>query len=216
MSSEEFQEHTPYLFHQENLTIILGKSAQLATIKELIHSTQTPTTTTYWGQHASEELITSLATPLTSQNFWETITEGLLLQTHWPTHPEGTLYYPTTPPWLNNAPSWEYDPICPPDGPGALGGWIHLKGPTLPNHQLALFQLTDENSFWIFSSAKTLQHILQLCKDIAPIREHFEYATGYLGDDAQYQCIALPITCRHILEDELTLQGKHYDSFFWE
>ncbi len=229
---------TPYLFHFEGQTVALGEAQYLHQINELLVKAGKTTRPTFWDQVYLEQvssqtpypaltaledlggpgrqnMLNSVGTSLSPQAFWEALEKGLFASMPWPRENQ-PLYLPQFPSWLTQARAWEYDPVAPPDGPGQLGGWTRLQGSNQAGQPLGLFQLTDPHSFWVLGSAADLAAPMQLCRDLAPIRQGFDQATGYLDESGHYSCLALPLQCRSPLEEELFIAGVDKESLFWE
>lgn len=232
---------TPYLFHFQGQTVAMGEPRFLYEINELLLKAKQATRPTFWDQaylvDAAQDnpdlevagvegfagfaapddynLLNSVGCDLDREDFWTAVERGVFATAQWPVG-NAPLFMPETPQWLANARAWEFDPILPPDGPGSMGGWARVAGREGAGQPVGLFQLTDPDSFWVLGSADDLDEVMNLCRELGRIRSGFDQATGYLDDSARYSCLALPLSCRHALEEELFLVGVDVESLFWE
>lgn len=229
---------TPYLFHFDQQSVALGEAHFLGYIDALLRSLDVPTQTTYWdqvylaqmenqfgeftsasllseGAQDNSDMINSVGAPLTEPELWEKFEAAIFAQMSWPTEDE-ELYLPSLPEWLQNARSWEFDPVAPAQGPGNIGGWVRTRGRPGAGQPVGLFQLTDPQSFWVLGSPEDLASVHELCLEMARIRSGFQQTTAYLGHDLLFSSLALPLECRQPLEEELYIAGIDAETLFWE
>lgn len=232
------RERTPYLFHFKGQTVALGNPEFLFEINDLLLKAGISTRPTFWDQAYFEgpsgeymelkgtgvedfgaandkSMLNSVGANLEREEFWDAIEKGVFLGTSWPVG-NAPLVLNEVPVWLKNARSWEFDSVLPPDGPGEMGGWARLDERAGAGYPVGLFQLTSEDSFWVLGSADDLDGIMELCCELAPIRTGFSQATGFIGTDARYNCLALPMGCRQVLQEELFAAGVYAETLFWE
>lgn len=224
-----FRARTPYILHYEDQTVVLGDPQLLHVVQAYLHSAGLPTRSTSWDQppweSAEEELfspdpdpehLNSVGIDGDEQVFWNAIESAVFQQTEWPQDPEATAYPPQFPEWLHNAQSWCFDPVAPPVGPAASGGWIRSRAVGGRGFPVGLFQLTDSGSFWVFAAEEDLEDLQRLCEELSRFRLGFDRATVFLDTHGSLSSMVLPIQCREPLVEELMLQGVDVESMFWE
>lgn len=232
---------TPYLFHFDGQTVALGEPSYLYTINEYLLAAGASTRPTFWdhaylhniaehnpeditwqlpnlkdaGGPTSRNLLNSIGTNLTEEEFWAAIEKGIFNTVSWSGGNE-PLYFPQTPEWLEHARAWEFDPVAPAEGPGTLGGWTSTRTRAGQGYPVGLFQLTSNDSFWAFGSAEDLEALYELCTDLATYRTGFNQTTIYYGQDGNYSSLAFPLECRTTLEEELFIAGVDTETLFWD
>lgn len=232
------RQRTPYLIHFEGETVTLGQPEFLQEINKLLVAAGVTTRPTFWKQeYLSDEfgqfpelittgvntfgapdedgVLNSVGASLSREDFWAALEKGVFLATSWPVG-NAPLFVPELPQWLQNARAWEFDPVLPSDGVGGIGGWARLQGREGSGQPVGLFQLTAPDSFWALGSADDLDGVMNLCRELASVRTGFEKATGFIGEDGRYHCLALPIECQQALEEELFVAGVDTETLLWE
>ncbi|WP_030013763.1 MULTISPECIES: hypothetical protein [Micrococcales] len=222
-----YKARTPYIFHFEEQTVVLGDPSFLKPIETYLLTADLATRTTYWDRITAEqedfdpdpepEDINSVGIEGDEETFWSAIESAIFQQTEWPEGDDAVAYAPHIPDWLAQAQSWFFDPVCPPLGPGGPGGWIRRRNTAEGRgYPVGLFQLTEEDSFWVFAAEDDLQDITDLCRTLGRFRVGFEQLTPYLGPDDAIGSVALPIECRHVLLEELMVRGVDVETMFWD
>lgn len=219
-----FKPRTPYVLHYDEQTVVLGEPEHLAQVASFLEAAGKATTRTYWDQAYSgqedfepdPEELNAVGMEGSAQDFWDALQHAAFQQAEWPQEETATVYLPQLPAWLEKAQSWHFDPVSPPLGPGAVGGWIRERAQDETGRPVGLFQLTEGDSFWVFATEKDLEGIMELCKTLAPFRQGFDHLTPYLGPDDTIGSVALPLVCREALHEELMVRGVDVETAFWE
>lgn len=223
-----FQPRAPYLFHFDDQTVALGDPEFLRLIETDLISAGLATRTTFWDQayldgedgepfapDPDPENINSVGIQGDEDVFWSAMESALFARAEWPQEDTATVYFPEYPQWLRNAQSWSFDPVCPPLGPANPGGWVRRRGVAGAGHPIGLFQLTDDDSFWVLGAEEDLEAVVDLCASLARFRRGFDALTGYRGPDDVLGSLALPLICREPLHEELMIRGVDVETLFW-
>jgi hypothetical protein len=222
-----FKPRAPYILHFEEQTVAVGDPEFLKQIETFLLSADLATRTTYWERSAADddavfepdpepEDMNAVGIEGDEEIFWNAMHAAIFSRTEWPEDESATVYFPEMPEWLERAQSWYFDPVCPPLGPGTPGGWIRRRSVEERGHPVGLFQLTDQDSFWVFATEEDLQDVIDLCESLARFRAGFAQATPYLGPDDTVGSVALPLICREALMEELVIRGVDVETMFWE
>ena len=174
------------------------------------------------GWHRSHSNVGTLAVQLSAAQFWDRVDAGAWASwsQRWPSPADGVLFPPRTPEWLTGAPRWELDPLAPALGPAAAGGWLPYRGAraghatepgTTHTAGVGLFQLTDIESFWVFSSPEQLDRVVALCERLSAQHPAFTWLTGYFDPRDVVGSLRLPMECAPELEYALTERGYPVD-----
>lgn len=227
MIRPSFKPRAPYILHFEDQTVVLGDPEFLEKIDLFLGTANIPTRPTYWDQAYAEqdglfgpdpgpEDLNSVGMDGDEEAFWRAMEAASFQRAEWPEEESATVYMPSFPDWLASARTWYYDPVCPPLGPGAVGGWTRRRGGTGHGFPVGLFQLTEADSFWLFASDEDVDGILELCRDLARFRQGFDHVTPYLGPDDTIGSVAFPLVCREPLTEELMVRGVDVETLFWK
>lgn len=224
-----FRARTPFLLHFDDQTVALGDAHLLQQIEANLLAADRAPRTTFWDQaylsgeegalfapDPDPEHINSVGITGGAEEFWAAMDAAVFQQTEWPREETATVWFPEYPAWLRETTSWTYDPICPPMGPGAPGGWVRTRSVPGEGRPVGLFQLTDRDAFWVFGAAQDLRGIVALCGSLARFRRGFDALTAYAGPDDVLGSLALPLICREALQEELMVRGVDVETLFWE
>ncbi|MEV8158652.1 hypothetical protein [Kocuria salsicia] len=185
-----------------------------------------------WARQHST--VSDLSVEIGAQRFWDRVEAGswATWREQWPDSPDGALFPPSPPDWLLRAPRWELDPLAPALGPAASGGWVRSPaqgwgdpaagagtgtgGLPAPrgHHGVGLFQLTDLESFWVFSSEAETRRIVTRCESLARDHSAFTWLTGYFDARDVAGSLRLPAECLPVLETDLAAAGYTVDTWW--
>ncbi|MDO5617915.1 hypothetical protein [Kocuria sp.] len=226
--SEEVPERVPYVLEYQGHTVILGEPLHLAELDRMLKRSQVPTTTTVsatGGMQLEGVLLNSVSVDLSIKSFWEAIHASAFDDAVWPTD-DSPVLVPQPPAWLTSARCWEFEPAAPilpavsgPDVPQP-GGWLYhssFRGADTAQSggSVGLFQLMDQETFWVLASAEELTEIHLLARDLARYRRGFREVGACFDEFERPGSLRLPIMCREVLEDELIARNVDIEPRFW-
>lgn len=89
----------------------------------------------------------------------------------------------------------------------------HTAADEDPYPWVGLFQLTDVESFWVFSTPERLDRVVRLCEQLSSTHSAFTWLTGYFDPHDVLGSLRLPMECASELEFALT--ERRYSVDVW-
>lgn len=226
--SDEVPQRVPYVLEYQGRTVILGEPFHLAELDRMLTRSNVATTTTVSPSGAMQidgVLLNSVSVDLPIDRFWEQVHTSAFDDAPWPDD-DAPITVPTPPSWLSSARCWEYDPAAPVmpvlETPHLEqpGGWLYhpsFGGADTSRGEgaVGLFQLMDQNSFWVLASLADLAEIRLLAMDLARYRRGFKELGACFDEFERPGSLRLPLICREVLEDELIARNVDIEPRFW-
>ncbi|KAA9394121.1 hypothetical protein FCK90_08335 [Kocuria coralli] len=226
--SDEVPRRVPYVLEYQGRTVVLGEPFHLAELDRMLTRSDVPTTTTVSGtgtMHLDGVLLNSVSVDLPMTGFWEHVHASAFDDAPWPSD-DSPITVPSPPEWLSAARCWEYDPVAPilPLVEGARieqpGGWLcrpSFGGADTARGEgsVGLFQLMDQDSFWVLASLEDLAEIRLLAMELARYRRGFAELGACFDEFERPGSLRLPLICRESLEDELIARSIDIEPRFW-
>lgn len=226
--SEEVPERVPYVLEYQARTVVLGEPFHLAELDRMLKRSNVPTTTTVsatGGLQPEGVLLNSVSVDLTTEKFWEAVQASAFDDAVWPTD-DSPILVPQPPRWLSSARCWEFEPAAPimPAVQSSTiadpGGWLYRPSfggtdTSWSGGSVGLFQLMDQETFWVLASAEELEEIRLLCLDLARYRRGFREMGTCFDEFERPGSLRMPLICREVLEDELIARSVDIEPRFW-
>ncbi|ROZ62809.1 hypothetical protein EDL96_08495 [Kocuria soli] len=226
--SDEVPQRVPYVLEYQGRTVVLGEPFHLAELDRMLTRSHVSTTTTVSGTGGTQldgVLLNSVSVDLPIPRFWEQVQSAAFDDAPWPAD-DSPVTVPEPPAWLAAARCWEYDPVAPvlPAVESTRleepGGWLHSPGfagfdTSRYAGSVGLFQLMDQETFWVLASTEDLVEVRLLALDLARYRRGFRELGVCFDEFERPGSLRLPLICREVLEDELIARSVDIEPRFW-